>query len=143
MATRALSELMERVRARGEPWSEPHDLRAERADVVAAWDASEDPFAMLLLLAALHPGRHERACEALVARMASFPPMRREAERQEKARPGMTYNGPDRFRFLHVAQRVRFGLSELSPEERRSTEARLADAIRVVVADPFSLLPGV
>lgn len=142
-ATRTtLSQLMEDVRQRGGPWSCAQDPGADRGIVTDAWLASEDPFAMLLLLAALHPQRNEPVCDALVESMSFFPPMRREGEKQALSRPGMNYNGPDRFRFLHLAQRIRHAASELKAAERSTVEPQLSAAIRAVVRDPYALAGG-
>ena len=134
-----LSELMDRVRARATLWSSPQDLDAAPADVKSGWAASRDPFAMLLLLAALHPEHDERACEAVVMKMSFFEPMRLEHERQARSRLGMLYNGPDRFRFLHVAQRVRNALARVDAKERADLEPKLCAAIRTVVSDPYQV----
>lgn len=130
---------MEALRCRGGWWASPQDPGADRATVTAAWVASEDPFAMLLLLAALHPQKNEPVCDALVASMSFFAPMRDEAAKQARCRPGMNYNGPDRFRFRHLAMRIRQSLSELDAAERRSIEPKLSAAIRTVVRDPYAL----
>ncbi len=134
-----LSALMEDVRRRGGPWSVPQDLGVDPLDVTAAWLASADPFAMLLLLAAIHPHHNEPVCEALVASMSFFRPMKREGEKQASSRGGMNYNGPDRFRFTHLAQRIRNGVSELSAADRSRVEPQLSAAIRAMVPDPHSL----
>lgn len=142
-ATRdTLSRLMEDLRQRGGPWSCAQDPGADRESLTAAWLASEDPFAMLLLLAAVHPQRNEPVCDALVASMSFFAPMRQEGEKLARCRPGMSYNGPDRFRFLHLAQRIRGALSEMKRVERSAVEPQLSAAIRTVVRDPHALAGG-
>lgn len=134
-----LSELMEGVRRRGDLWSSAQDIGAEPAAVTSAWLQSNDPFAMLLLLAAIHPHHNEPVCDALVSSMCFFAPMRQEQEKQARSRPGMNYNGPDRFRFLHLAQRIRNALSGMTPAARVEIEPRLTAAIRAVVSNPFVL----
>lgn len=131
--------MMEALRQRGGPWSSAQDLGADRASVTAAWRASEDPFAMLLLLAAIHPHPNEPVCLALVAAMSFFSPMRREGETQAQSLAGMNYNGPDRARFLHLAQRIRGALSETPAAERSTVAQALSAAIRAVVGDPYAL----
>jgi hypothetical protein len=140
MGPPSLSTIMERVRQQGRPWSSPQELGVDRTAVMAAWMASDDPFAMLLLLGAIYPDRHEPACEALVASMSFFSPMQREGEKQTLSRG--TYNGPNRFRFVHVAQRVRQGLAEVPEPERSRVALALSDAIRSVVSDPHALAAG-
>lgn len=135
----SLSELIERVRLREGSWSSVQDLDAEPAAVVSAWMDSDDPFAMLLLFAAIHPHHDEPVCDALVASMSFFEPMRRVQRTQAHARGGMNYNGPDPFRFLYLAQRMRGALSALSPAERLALESRLAASIRAVVPNPHAL----
>ena len=132
----SLSELIEAVRLRGASWAAPQEIGAAPGEVMAGWATSRDPFAMLLLLAALHPEHNEPVCDALVASMSFFAPMKREQEKQARSRPGMNYNGPDRFRFLHLAQRLRNGLSANEPE-RAEMEPKLSAAIRTVVGDPY------
>lgn len=129
--------MMEAVRARGGAWSSPQDVGATPEGVRAAWAASEDPFAMLLLLAALAPAHDEARCEALVAGMAWHPALARERERQGMARPGMTYNGPDRFRFLHLAQQVRGALRGEEEPARAATARAWCRTIRAVLPDPY------
>lgn len=133
---------MERVRLRGGPWSSVQDIGAPADAVTTAWMESGDPFAMLLLLAALHPGHDEPVCDALVASMSFFAPMREEQRQQARSRPGMNYNGPDRFRFLHLAQRIRSALSAMDPTERIEIEVKLGTAIRTVVGNPYAVSIG-
>lgn len=133
---------MERVRLRGRRWSAVQDLDAAPDAVANAWIESKDPFAMLLLLAALHPHHNEPVCEALVASMSFFAPMRDEQEKQARSRPGMNTNGPDRFRFLHLAQRIRDALSAMAPTERIEVEVKLSTAIRTVVGNPYAVSEG-
>ncbi len=141
MPSAFLSELMEAVVRRGDSWSSEQDISAGRAAVTSAWAESEDPFSMLLLLAAIHPYHNEPLCDALVASMSFFPPMQLEREKQAQSRPGMNYNGPDRFRFLHVAQRLRASLREMKAPDRSEVEPKLSAAIRTVVNAPFALAP--
>ncbi|MFP2963987.1 hypothetical protein ACLEPN_41330 [Myxococcus sp. 1LA] len=54
---RTLRDLMEAVSGRHRNWASPQDLGFDRVMVAAAWLASDDPLAMLLLLAAVHPHR--------------------------------------------------------------------------------------
>ena len=143
MCIRDSSEWMEAVRRRGDSWSREQDIGADRASVTAAWGMSNDPFAMLLLLAAIHPHHDEPVCAALVTSMAFFPPMHEEAEKQAVSHAGMNTSGPDRVRLLHLAQRIRGGLERLNAAERAPVEARLSDAMRVVVRSPHELArPG-
>jgi hypothetical protein len=133
----SLRDLMEGLRQRGGDWSTAQEPGADRATVTRAWLASDDAFAMLLLLAALHPDRNVPVCDALVANMSFFSPMREEGERQARCRPGMNYNGPSRFQFLHLAQRLRNALFEMDEPDRAAVEPRLSAALRVVVVDPY------
>jgi len=132
-----LTELMDTLRRAGGSWDVPQVLELDAAALAAAWCASDDPVAMLFLLAALHPGHQVKACDALVACLSSWPPMAHLAEQQARARPGMNYNGPDLFRLLALAQRARGGRARepLTPEQAR----RLSDAIREVAPDPRSI----
>ncbi len=102
-----------------------------------AWSESVDPFAMLLLLAILHPGAHESPTDALVAAMSFFPPMERVAGKQARARPGMNYNGPSMFHFSWLGLRVRQALAETDADAE--TRRRLSDAIRGVFPDPYAI----
>lgn len=115
---------------------------AARKRMTAAWAVSDDPFAMLLFLAVIHPPRNVPVCDALVRGMSFYPPMRRVAALQAKARPGMNYNGTSRFTFIYLAQRARQSLQETPPEERVAVAASLASAIREVVPDPYALPDG-
>ena len=137
---RSLSVLMDDLRRRGSgSWSSVQRPDAPPAVLAAAWASSDDPVAMLLLLAALHPHRDLAVCGALVTAMSFFPPMREEAEKQARSRAGMHYDGPARFRFLHLAQRMRTTLADLTGAERSAVAAPLCDAMRKVVDDPYAV----
>tara|TARA_R110002096_G_scaffold408075_3_gene607058 strand:- start:36916 stop:37326 length:411 start_codon:yes stop_codon:yes gene_type:complete len=132
--------MMDKVRQRGGGWSARQEVDADPATVAEAWSKSEDPFSMLLLLAVFHPGVHEMVCNSLVARMSPLSPiMRREQEIQSRARRGMDYNGPCRFRFLHVAQRIRGAIDHVSEDKKSALALALSTTIREVVGAPYTL----
>lgn len=132
----ALTTWIDALRDTGVPVGDWPIREEDSAFLSAAWVVSDDPFAMMLLLAALYPKRIEPRCEAMVAALSFWPPMTRLAEMQAVSRPGMNYNGPDNFMFVRLAQRVRGGLRELSQQERMLLSNRLAQAMRVVVSNP-------
>ncbi|GMU06374.1 hypothetical protein [Corallococcus caeni] len=137
---RTLTDLMEQMPGRNRDWSLPQDLGVDRVTVTAAWLASDDPPAMLLLLAALHPKREVEKCIELATGMSFFEPMRVEAHSMSRRLPGMNVNGRSPFYFIHLFQRLRVALQMTWDTERSRLEPELAAAIRVVVPDPFTLV---
>ncbi|RKG71922.1 hypothetical protein D7W79_30070 [Corallococcus exercitus] len=135
---RTLTDLMAEVSPRARDWSLPQDLGVDRVTVAAAWLASDDPPAMLLLLAALHPKRAEERCFELATQMSFFEPMRIEAHVMSRWRGGMLTNGRSPFYFLSLYQRLRNALQAFEDPERSQLGSKLAAAIRVVVPDPFT-----
>ncbi|MGE6761653.1 hypothetical protein ACQKGO_26820 [Corallococcus interemptor] len=141
MTTRStLTGLMHEVSSRNGDWASPRDLGVARVTVTAAWLASDDPAAMLLLLAALHPKRQVETCIALATGMSFFEPMRVEAHSMSGRLPGMNFNGRSPFYFIHLYQLLRGALRTLDDTERSRLGFELAAAIRVVVPDPFTLV---
>ncbi len=135
-----LTDLMDQVSGRNPDWSLPQDLDADPATVAAAWLAGDDPLAMLLLLAALHPRREEEKCLELATELSFFEPMRVEARRMSRLRGGMHVDGRCPFYFSQLHQRLRAALRAIEGAERSRIEPELATAIRVVVHDPFTLV---
>jgi hypothetical protein len=130
---------MDEVSGRKRDWLSPQDLGFDRATVAAAWLASDDPPAMLFLLAVLHPRRHEETCVALATEMSFFEPMRVDAHSMSRRRRGMNFNGTSPFRFIRLYQLLRGALLVSEDTQRSQLEPELAAAIRVVVPDPFTL----
>lgn len=138
---RTLTDLMDEVSRRNRDWSLPQDLGFDRATVAAAWRASEDPLAMLLLLAALHPRRDEEKCLELATEMSFFEPMRVQAHTMSRlSGGGVNFNGPCPFYFIRLYMRLRTALPWIEDTERSRLEPELAVAIRAVVHDPFTLV---
>lgn len=137
---RTLTDLMDEVSGRNRDGSSPQDLGFDRATVAAAWRASDDPLAMLLLLAALHPRREEEKCLELATELSFFEPMRVEARTMSRRRGGMHVDGRCPFYFSQLYQRLRAALRAIEDTERSRLEPELAAAIRVVVPDPFTLV---
>ena len=137
---RTLTDLMDEVSVRNRDWSSQQDLGIDRATVAAAWQESDDPRAMLLLLAALHPRRDKEKCLELATQMSFFEPMRVAAHTMSRLRDGgMVFNGQSPFYFIQLFRRLRTALQWVEDTERSRLEPRLAAAIRVVVHDPFTL----
>ncbi|MBN8232676.1 hypothetical protein JYK02_34680 [Corallococcus macrosporus] len=136
---RTLTDLMAEVHRRAHEWASPQDLGVERPTVTAAWLTSDDPVAMLLLLAAVHPRREEAMCIELATRMSFFEPMRYEAHLMSRRRSGMNFNGRSPFYFIALYQRMRSALQPFDDTERSQLGPKLAEAIRGVVPDPFTL----
>ncbi len=125
------STLTELVATEDGSFPRVRELVATREQLEDAWATSDDPFAMLLLLAWFHPERDAVELVSAVTRaMAFHPPMAEELERQAASLPGMNYNGPARHAVRFLAQRVRH-----APEAVRPA---LADAVRSVVASPYN-----
>ncbi|WP_224371711.1 hypothetical protein [Hyalangium versicolor] len=138
---RTLTDLMAEVSGRRIPgWGSPQDLGFDRATVTAAWLASDDPLAMLLLLAALYPRREEEKCVELVTEMSFFRPMWLEADSMSRRRSGMNFNGTTPFRFIRLYHLLQRDLQVIEDSERSRLEPKLGAAIRVVVPDPFTLV---
>ncbi|NOK14347.1 hypothetical protein [Corallococcus exercitus] len=137
---RALTDLMAEVSGRAREWSSPQDLGCDRVPVTAAWLASDDPRAMMLLLAAVHPRRHEEKCIELATEMSFFETMRYEAHMMSRRRSGMNFNGRSPFYFIHLYQLLRSAWQVTEDTERSRLGPELAAAIRVVVPDPFTLV---
>ncbi|WP_224249067.1 hypothetical protein [Hyalangium gracile] len=137
---RTLTDLMDEVHGRAREWASPQELGVDRDTVRAAWLASDDPLAMLLLLAALHPRRHEEKCIELATGMSFFRPMLLEADSMSRRRSGMNFNGASPFRFIKLWQLLRAAWRVIDDTERSRLEPQLAAAIRVVVPDPFTLV---
>lgn len=137
---RTLTDLMAQVSGRNRDWSLSQDLGVDRVTVTAAWLASDDPVAMLFLLAALHPKREVEKCIELATGMSFFEPMRAEAHSMSRRLPGMNFNGRSPFYFIHLYQMLRAALRVSDDAERSQLEPQLAAAIRVVVPDPFTLV---
>ncbi|RKH64857.1 hypothetical protein D7X55_11285 [Corallococcus sp. AB049A] len=141
MTTRStLTDLMHEVSSRNGDWASPRDLGVDRVTVVAAWLSSDDPAAMLLLLAALHPKRQVETCVALATRMSFFEPMRVEAHSMSRRLPGMNFNGRSPFYFIHLYQLLRSALQVTEDTERPRLKSELAAAIRAVIPEPFTLV---
>jgi hypothetical protein len=140
-AATKLTELMAVVRARGAPWTEPQVIEADHDTLRAAWRVSNDPHAMVLLLAALYPARDQlrTRCTTLVETLSFYPPVARLAERQAGSQPGMNYNGPARSTFLALASHVAVPLAELPAADRAEFSRRLCVALREEIDDPFDL----
>ncbi|NOJ92823.1 hypothetical protein HMI51_07740 [Corallococcus coralloides] len=136
---RTLTDLMAEVSGRARDWASPQDLGVDPMTVVAAWLASDDPVAMLFLLAAVHPRREVEKCIELATEMSFFEPMRDEAHTMSRRLPGMNFNGRSPFYFIHLYQRLRAALQWMEDTQRSQLEPELAAAIRVVVPDPFTL----
>jgi hypothetical protein len=138
---RTLTDLMAEVSGRGRDGSLPQDLGLDRATVAAAWLASDDPLAMLLLLGKLHPQREEEKCFELATELSFFEPMRVQAHRMSGLRGGgHNYNGPSLFRFMRLFGLLSTTLRWMEATERSRLEPELVAAIRVVVHDPFTLV---
>ncbi|MCP3138364.1 hypothetical protein [Pyxidicoccus xibeiensis] len=137
---RTLTDLMDEVAGRNRDWSSPQDLGSDRATVSGAWLASDDPLAMLLLLAALHPRRAEEKCLELATALSFFEPMRVTAHTMSRNRGGMYVNGSLPFYFVRLYQRLRVAFRTVEDTRRSRLEPELAAAIRVVVHDPFTLV---
>ncbi|NPD22095.1 hypothetical protein [Corallococcus exiguus] len=138
---RTLTDLMNEVSGRSaRDWSVPQDLGCDRMTVTAAWLASDDPVAMLFLLAAVHPRREVEKCIELATEMSFFEPMRDEAHTMSRRLPGMNFNGRSPFYFIHLYQMLHSALRWMEDTERSRLEPELAAAIRVVVPDPFTLV---
>ncbi|MBN9686410.1 MULTISPECIES: hypothetical protein [unclassified Corallococcus] len=138
MNPRTLTDLMAEVAGRAHEWSTPQDLGCDRVTVAAAWLASDDPVAMLFLLAAVHPRREVEMCIKLATEMSFFEPMRDEAHTMSRRLPGMNFNGRSPFYFMALYQRLSAALQWIEDTERAQLEHKLATAIRVVVPDPFT-----
>ncbi|RKG89481.1 hypothetical protein D7W82_07220 [Corallococcus sp. CA049B] len=136
---RTLTDLMAEVSGRARDWASPQDLGVDPMTVVAAWLASDDPVAMLFLLAAVHPRREVEMCIKLATEMSFFEPMRDEAHTMSRRLPGMNVNGRSPFYFIHLYQRLRAASQWMEDTQRSQLEPELAAAIRVVVPDPFTL----
>ncbi|RKH55633.1 hypothetical protein [Corallococcus aberystwythensis] len=136
---RTLTDMMAEVHSRARDWSLRQDLGFEPAAVGAAWMASDDPVAMLLLLAALHPKRDVEKCFELATAMSFFEPMRAHAHTMNGCRPGMNFNGTSLFYFIRLYTRLRSALQVFEGAERSELDSKLAAAIRAVVPDPFTL----
>ncbi|RKG68535.1 hypothetical protein D7V80_12355 [Corallococcus sp. CA054B] len=139
-AQRTLTDLMAEVAGRARDWSLPQDLGSDRMTVTAAWLASDDPLAMLFLLAAVHPRREVEMCIKLATEMSFFEPMRNEAHSMSRRLPGMNFNGRSPFYFIALYQRLHSALRWMEGTQRSRLEPELAAAIRVVVPDPFTLV---
>ncbi|WP_375758709.1 hypothetical protein [Corallococcus exercitus] len=137
---RTLTDLMDEVSGRARDWSLPQDLGFDRMTGAAAWLASDDPLAMLFLLAAVHPRREEAMCIELATKMSFFEPMRDEADTMSRRRSGMNFNGRSPFYFIHLYQRLRAAWQVTEDTQRSRLGPELAAAIRVVVPDPFTLV---
>ncbi|WP_043321305.1 hypothetical protein [Corallococcus coralloides] len=137
---RTLTDLMNEVAGRAHEWSSPQDLGCDRMTVMAAWLASDDPVAMLFLLAAVHPRREVEKCVELATAMSFFEPMRYQAHLMSRRLPGMNFNGRSLFYFISLYQRLRAALQAFEDTERSRLGLELATAIRVVVPDPFTLV---
>jgi hypothetical protein len=123
------------------------------AAVRQAWTDSTDAPAMLLLLARLYPERREPEVAALARRLARVAPSHSripETARLIVRDLGLSgaRSGPDRYRFLHLASRVRSELAEMRSGETVGAtydvtvpdlNATYATAIRELVADPYVL----
>ena len=105
------------------------------ARIRAAWLASDDPTAMLLLLALVHPSRNEEVCCQLTSAMASEPSFAKLAREQEEWQTGKRFNGQSPFYFLQLARRTVHYIRGESADKQR----RLAEVLRGVVPDPYRL----
>ncbi|MHA7629929.1 hypothetical protein [Corallococcus sp. M7] len=137
---RTLTDLMAEVSGRAHEWSTPQDLGCDRVTVTDAWLASDDPVAMLFLLAAVHPRREVELCIKLATEMSFFEPMRDEAHTMSRRLPGMNFNGRSPFYFIALYQRLSAALRVTEDTKRSRLEPELAAAIRVVIPDPFTLV---
>jgi hypothetical protein len=123
---RTLTDLMDEVSGRNRDGSSPQDLGFDRVTVAAAWLASDNPLAMLLLLAALHSRREEEKCLALATELSFFEPMRVEARTMSRRRGGMHVDGRCPFYFIQLYQGLRAALRVIEDTLTRVTSAPTA-----------------
>ena len=139
-AGRTLTDLMAEVSSRARDWASVQELGFERETVVAAWLASDDPVAMLLLLAALHPKREVQKCLELATALSFFEPMRVLAHTIRRWSSGaVATNGQSPFYFMRLHQRLRSAFPWVEDTRLARLQPELAAAIRAVFPDPYTL----
>ncbi|AKF85196.1 hypothetical protein SAMN05443572_113125 [Myxococcus fulvus] len=132
---------MAEVSSRARDWASVQELGVERETVVAAWRASDDPVAMLFLLAALHPGREKEKCLELATALSFFEPMRVLARTIERWSSGaFPTNGQSPFYFMRLYQRLRSAFPWVEDTRLAQLQPELAAAIRAVFPDPYTLV---
>jgi len=114
-------------------------LLADREALARAWEASNDPFAMLLVLHAVRPGDESARAEELTSALVFAPAFARLARAQAKSPPGSNYNGPALFRFVRLAMTARAAAREAEGPLRAALELRLCAVVRAYAPDPLAL----
>ncbi|NTX01953.1 hypothetical protein [Myxococcus sp. CA040A] len=131
---------MAEVSGRARDWASAQELGFERGTVAAAWPESDDPLAMLLLLAALHPRREEERCLEVATALSFFEPMRVQAHTMRRWRSSIPTNGQSPFYVMRLYQLLRAAFPWVKDTKRSRLDPELAPGIRAVIEDPYTLV---